>query len=67
MLVVTVHPSACSSCTVPLPACSCASVVLPSGLQLDIHTAATTVAEALWFSARLRLAGSLTDDQVMHA
>jgi len=31
---------------------------------MDIHTAATTVAEALWFSARLRLPTSVTDDQV---
>jgi ABC-type multidrug transport system ATPase subunit len=29
--------------------------------QSDIHTAATTVAEALWFSARLRLPPSVPD------
>jgi hypothetical protein len=32
--------------------------------QNDIHTPATTVKEALQFSARLRLPASVTDDQV---
>lgn len=32
--------------------------------QMDIHTPATTVAEALWFSARLRLPKTVSDQQV---
>lgn len=32
--------------------------------QMDIHTAAQTVVEALWFSARLRLPPTVSDKQV---
>lgn len=32
--------------------------------QMDIHTPATTVVEALWFSARLRLPKTVSDQQV---
>ncbi len=32
---------------------------------MDIHTPTTTVAEALWYSARLRLPPSVSDDAVV--
>jgi hypothetical protein len=40
------------------------TVCLPCCFQMDIHTAATTVKEALLFSARLRLPASVTKEQV---
>lgn len=33
-------------------------------MQNDIHSPATTVAEALWFSGRLRLPPSISDEEV---
>lgn len=32
--------------------------------QMDVHTAAQTVREALWFSGRLRLGTEVSDEQV---
>jgi hypothetical protein len=32
--------------------------------QIDVHTPAQTVREALWFSGRLRLGGEVSDEQV---
>lgn len=32
--------------------------------QMDVHTPAQTVREALWFSGRLRLGAEVSDEQV---
>ena len=32
--------------------------------QIDVHTPAQTVREALWFSGRLRLGSEVSDEQV---